>query len=434
MNLISRHKFSLTSLVLGNVRRNLKAHALASIGIITGIASFVFFLSLGAGIKNTVMTEILSSLPVNVIEASPRQNMIGFLSRGLGGVLSTDLNDDALEKIRSIPGVSDVSAEMTINVPMQVHGEFMGKRVVTDIIATGIDPRLVANDVAPGLKFEYNGDGPVPVLVSSQLLALYNSNVAPSLSLPRISPEFASKIGFTLVVGQSYFSGPRDYSRVREYNCRVVGISSRAVLAGITVPMEYAKRWTAASGGAAGGDFKYKTVYVSVKKPEETAAVASELEAMGFDVDKVKKLVGSILSWFFAVLGMLSVLIVTISAVGIMHVLSMAVRERRREIGVMRAVGATRRDVMTVYLGEAAVLGAASGVAGAAVGSLAACAADWAASRYLPEFAFKPTEFFLITPSILAASILLAVFFSVLGGLIPASTAARMDPSEAIRS
>src|SRR5205085_831368 len=75
------------------------------------------------------------------------------------------------------------------------------------------------------------------------------------------------------------------------------------------------------------------------------------------------------------------------------------VRERTREIGVMRAVGATRVDVATLILAEAAVTGIVGGAFGVALARIGGVAIDYLARKWLPEFPFKPQTFFDFRPT-----------------------------------
>jgi putative ABC transport system permease protein len=123
--------------------------------------------------------------------------------------------------------------------------------------------------------------------------------------------------------------------------------------------------------------------------------------------------------------------IVIISAINIAHNFFMQVSERRREIGVLRAVGATRADVMAIILGESAVIGVVSGVLGVLLGFLASLLVDWGLAL-APDFPFKPQTLFRFTWWNIAGSLSVSLAFCVLGGLLPARRASRMEPAAAL--
>jgi ABC-type antimicrobial peptide transport system permease subunit len=122
------------------------------------------------------------------------------------------------------------------------------------------------------------------------------------------------------------------------------------------------------------------------------------------------------------------------AAAGSSHALGTSVHERRREIGVLRSAGATRGGVVSLIVGEAAVVGAVAGIAGVAAGWLLSAAADASLAVLLPPFPFKPEHFFAWSPAAGLAAVLLSTVFCAAGGVVPAVRAARMDPAEALRS
>jgi ABC-type antimicrobial peptide transport system permease subunit len=112
----------------------------------------------------------------------------------------------------------------------------------------------------------------------------------------------------------------------------------------------------------------------------------------------------------------------------------MLISERRREIGILRAVGASRTDVKKIILCEAAVIGAVGGTVGIGVGVAAARIIDFLSAKFVPDFPFKPTTYFLFTPELLVGALGFAVAFCVVGAFFPARQAAAMQPAQALAS
>jgi ABC-type antimicrobial peptide transport system permease subunit len=108
------------------------------------------------------------------------------------------------------------------------------------------------------------------------------------------------------------------------------------------------------------------------------------------------------------------------------------VSDRRREIGVLRAVGATQIDVRLIILGESALIGIIGGLIGVLVAVLAATAIDAASASLLPAFPFKPETYFDFEPWIIAAGLVFSILFCVFGGFLPARKAALMEPAQAL--
>jgi ABC-type antimicrobial peptide transport system permease subunit len=108
------------------------------------------------------------------------------------------------------------------------------------------------------------------------------------------------------------------------------------------------------------------------------------------------------------------------------------VRERTREIGILRAVGATRGDVAAVVLAEAAATGLAGGVVGVLLALGAAALLDRVARKGLPDFPFKPPSFFHFEATHVVLGIAVALAAALVGAFFPARAAARLDPAKAL--
>jgi len=119
----------------------------------------------------------------------------------------------------------------------------------------------------------------------------------------------------------------------------------------------------------------------------------------------------------------IAVIALVVGAIGIANIMLVSVTERTREIGIMKAVGARNRDVMQLFLFEAALLG----LAGSAVGVPLGLVVGWAATRYA-EVAFALAPFWTVL-----AVAAVGVVVGVVSGLYPAWRAARVDPIDALR-
>jgi putative ABC transport system permease protein len=138
--------------------------------------------------------------------------------------------------------------------------------------------------------------------------------------------------------------------------------------------------------------------------------------------DAVVDTLDSILGVLTLALAAIASVSLTVAGVGIMNVMLVAVSERRREIGLLKALGATTSQILAVFIAEASVLSTLGGLLGLAVGA----SAVGAFVQVYPTFpAATPT--WAISAS-LAVSVVVGVFF----GVVPARRAARLDPVEAL--
>jgi putative ABC transport system permease protein len=168
--------------------------------------------------------------------------------------------------------------------------------------------------------------------------------------------------------------------------------------------------------------------YVEPAEGTDLAVLAKRIEERfpethAWTTEEVNKETGQLWAAVDAALLAIASIAVFVGAVGIVNTMLMSVLERTGELGVLRATGWTRRDVMRLIVAESAALGVIGGFLGCGVGAALVAVAG----ALLPV---KP----VVTPGLLALSMALAVLLGGLGGLYPAWRAARLDPIEAIRT
>jgi len=137
-----------------------------------------------------------------------------------------------------------------------------------------------------------------------------------------------------------------------------------------------------------------------------------------------------LLAWAF---GLMSAVVLAVAGIQVAHMLLLVVSRRRREIGVLRAVGASSRAIRTMVLLEGAVLGLAGVLLGNGLAFLASRGVNHGAGIVFADLAFQPGDLFLFTPEIVLMSALMGILACLAGAWPPARWAARMDPVQAIR-
>jgi putative ABC transport system permease protein len=140
--------------------------------------------------------------------------------------------------------------------------------------------------------------------------------------------------------------------------------------------------------------------------------------------DQMLEVLGSVLGVLTMAVGALGGISLLVGAVGILTIMTIAVRERTAEIGLLRALGAGKRSIMLLFIGEATVLGIIGGLAGLVLGLGGA----WLLSAAVPALPTHTPWSFVVLAELLAAAIGLGV------GVLPARHAARLDPIEALRA
>ena len=271
----------------------------------------------------------------------------------------------------------------------------------------------------------------VPVVVSDHIVELYNGTLRRAHGFPQLNPDAVRGFKFDLIIGQSMVASSNK-DRIIHDRAMFVGSTDKAIPLGFTLPLGYVQRYNVEFGNESDAE-AYHSVIVEVRSKDDVAAVAKAVADLDLEVkDTNAEEAAMLIAVFMMVFGLVSAVIVGIAAVNIMHVFFMLVYERQREIGIMRAVGASQGDIGRIILGEAGVLGTIAGSAGVLLAYGAAELFDYVSAQYVPDFPYKPTTYFEFPWWLIAAALGFSISFCVLGALLPARRAARMEPARVL--
>ena len=455
---------SLWQLLRRDLVRARGALVTSGFGIAAGTAALVFFVALGLGVRAVLLTDVF---PIDQVELEPpKASDPGLLGLVFGSKEPPGISEKKIATLRASPAVSAVYPKLRFAFPASAHGgkEIIGRNVGTsEMIADGIDPALVTADVLGEYPFAdpmahpgkacrktteceaprycegpADGDGmcvePVPVLISRYLVELFDKTIAPAHNLPPIGETLikqARGVVFKLWLGESVL-GKAKQGGPRHVHARVVGVSPRAIDIGITLPLETVRRWNReyASEGAA---TKYSSALVKVSGKDRVSDVIELGNQLNLTPkDTRARDVSVLLSSIMGLLALVAGIILLVSASNIAYTFRVFVSERRQEIALYRALGATRGDMAWWLVSLALTVGALSGALGVLVAWLLSLAADHLAATRLPDFPFKPDSFFAFPLWLVFGALGFAALFALLGAIGPARRAGRVDPASAL--
>lgn len=422
----------LGALIKSDLAKSKRRLMVVAAAVAIGVSVLVLLGGIGTGLYKGVVEPLLPKLPLDLLKVEPRIVSMGIFSfdpSKVGG----GLDDRAIDRLSKIEGVRAVYPALGAAFPMRAEGGegFVGRRIRTDLFATGIAPELVKDDVAKGYSFEAEKNGKVPVLVARRLLDLYNTTVAPSIDKPRLSAEAVIGFEFQLVLGSSYARGTPAPGKVQTKVAQIVGLSDQATLVGITVPEASLRAWNQRFGHAKS---PITGAYVKTKRPSDAGPVAHAIEQAGLKVDDTPKVVGATLVIAALVVALFSGTLLLLAAFAIAQTFFLLVGERRMELAVLRALGATRSDLRRLVLLEASAVGALGGFIGVVMGALLALSLDAFALSQIPDIPFKPAQIVLLPPWLLLGSFGLGLLSAVVGAYLPAARAASANPAATLRS
>lgn len=280
-------------------------------------------------------------------------------------------------------------------------------------------------------------EAPVPVVLSPVLIELFNNAAATSLDMQKIDGLGAMLgVRFQLHLGDSYFAADLPKERQAAKRAEIAGFSQKAMDFGITMPLPYVEALNARYKGRHAAE-TYDTFILETEGNEDVSKIISAVDQYGLTLARRSedaRKAGDLLFILTVVFSFISLVILFVAGVNIMHTFLTLVTERRHEIGIMRAVGATRGDIRRLFLTEALMLGLFGGVVGNALSFGATRLVNWLAQEYLSGIPFKPDEFFVYDARVVLGGIAFACVFCLVGAFLPARRAARLDPAVVLSS
>jgi putative ABC transport system permease protein len=221
----------------------------------------------------------------------------------------------------------------------------------------------------------------------------------------------------------------------------VVGIvSSNAMPAGASGGLApYAtvrEYWTQLAQANKWKSGEYSTITVLADSGLAVEGLRKRVEALGFQAqtfgDQFRNFEDLLGKMRIALLG-LALVALLLACLGIANTMYTAVLERTKEIGVLKALGARRRDVLLIFVAEAAVIGLAGGLVGILVAIGLGRLGNAVVDRLTQTVTSSGFDVFQTDFGVVGIALLLAIVLSTVSGLLPALRAARQDPVRALR-
>ena len=435
----------LLRLIFGNLSRRKARVALTAVGVVIGTAAVVILVSLASGLQKSATEQLYGIGELTQIQVSP-----SYGGGGGGGMIYAQpagktssmpeqpklLTNSALDEIRAIPGVKSVIPREGLysGAVMYFHKLMGGTNVI------GVDTDDLAN---LGLKADQGktqlrkGEVIIGTMVTR---SFYDPTLRPGQE-PPLPPElFDQQVQFVVLKYDQNGMETR-----KTLNLRVAGVLKETrgeADYSIYLPLEQIKMLNEWSSGTRVNYNKdgYNQVIVSVNEANQALDISDQITAMGFQANSPQSFLQGINSFFLVlqiIFGGVGAIALMVAAIGIANTMTMSILERTREIGLMKAVGATNRDVLTIFLGEAAGIGFLGGLGGVVLGWLVGQVINVLAVGYLAgqmQNGGLPPSVAVYTPPWLA---LFALVFSILVGMIsglyPALRAATMIPVLALK-
>ena len=447
----------LGELALRNLREALLRNSLTTLGVAVGVASLVAMLSLGVGLQELASKRLANSGLFDTVLVSSRSNLRGLGRTGAANSSSPHesraLDQDARNEMEHLPNVVEVYPQ--IRFPTEVR---YGGNSYSTMVA-GIPASSRGNGAFEGVQGSFFSGPNADEAILQIEFAKEMSDQASALIGKELDIRYMERQPLGSQSGtpdptdaQSNARAGEGFSVVpREKKLRIVGIVETEPAAGFggfgsgrtLIPLQVAEALRATQVNdlreavhATNGKPTYSSLTVRAKSPSQVEGIEAAVKNMGFsafsllDASRNLRLFFTIFDLLLGIFGSLALAVATL---GIINTLVMAILERRREIGIFKALGAADSDVKQLFFVEAGVMGLAGGLLGVTFGWFIGTGITWGTNVYLKRQNLPVAHVFSVPWWLVLGAIAFAVMVSLAAGLFPATRAARLDPVEALR-
>lgn len=429
----------LTKLIWSNLRRMRGRAAMTAMGVVIGTAAIVVLISLANGLQESAMGDLSAFGPINQITLLP-----GAVIQAFGGGSSSDsdgrITPEALDDIKHMDGVDAITPVVMLVAPSEIKLN----RLVGSGSMIGIDPNAVR---AMDLEIQEGSNrlGRWTVIVGARV---NESFVDPrQRNASEDEEELPDLFGQTLQVELTRIDDD-GHTETRTVRLRVGGVLAEGngqddyrIFMDVD-DAEDLNTWYLQQRPNRRKD-GYDQAIVVVNDPDRIIQIEQDLLAEGFyafSALSTLRQINIIFAVIQAVFGGIGAISLIVAAIGIANTMVMSIMERTREIGLMKAVGATNRDVMSVFIGEAGAIGLLGGIGGVLFGIGAAKIIDLIAQVYINaqlatsgSTSSDPISIAIIPLWLPIFAILFSIVIGLVSGIYPALRATQLNPVTALK-
>lgn len=398
-------------MAIKNVQLNLKRNLLVSFGGAIGILSVILMLGLGSGVTNYINKEINSNLNPNLIQITKATENEGGKTESKQGMLpnpvqkTTPINQTDLNKVKNIKHVKHVDKVYTLTMGSSVN--YNDKSI--DIVQfQTMNDTVKASDLTSGSLPKEN--------------EIVLSDTAAKKIMDPTKDLVGKKVDF--------------YVKTTDENHRPIILTKQVTVSGVVKgtmnqDVAYATYDTLTQMyNSKNMELKATQLNVTVDNQKHVDGVQAKLEATGFTGTGVGSILNQVTKYLNIatyVLAGIAGISLLVSAIMIIVVLYISVVERTKEIGILRAIGARRKDIKRIFFAEAALLGLSSGIIGVLIAAIVGLLGNNVMEKVFDA------KLINVNVGYMLLGIGISVGISIVAALFPSSKAAKLDPMESLR-
>lgn len=439
-----------------NLREAVLRNSLTTLGIAVGVASLVAMLSLGIGLQRLASQHLRTSGLFDTVVVSSRRDLRSFNRdqdrSGPAPAESPELDEAARLKIEQLPNVIEAYPDIRFVTEFR----FEDKPHLS--MVAGLAYSSKDSDGFEGMQGRFFASDDAHEVVIQKSFAAELLGKTPSrdqddtgvaeMAKPLLGKQIVMRYGEREITGGGDASA---YSVIsRELPLTIVGVTdldpdsmrgaARArlflpekLVLGLHAMQAYNFRESSAANSRGP---TYSTIIARVSSAGKVDSVEQAIKKMGFNTFSILDASKGLQTFFKIVdlfLGIFGSLALAVACIGIVNTLVMAILERRREIGIMKAIGASDRDVQGLFFAEAGAMGVLGGLIGVVLGWAIGRAIDIGTNIYLHRQGLQPQHFWAVPWWLVGFALGFSFIVSLGSGIYPALRAAKLDPVQALR-
>ncbi|MGB8644958.1 MAG: ATP-binding cassette domain-containing protein [Anaerolineae bacterium] len=412
--------FDLIAMASSNLRRRVVRSGLTVFGVLVGIITIVTMLSVAVGVEMEVQRNI-EAVGLESVFVSPSRPQADPLDPYSDPLPTSPITPAVIDKLRALPEVASIAPQVDL--------------------AAYLDLRVRLGDRAAQASVESGTAGLNPLQADLPMLAGRTLNPGESRGVV-LSSRVASQLGgsdYQQLVGTKVSLIVRlPRGETNEFPVTVIGVQQNrasSIALGVDDAVDIKRWWYGQSNIL---DTRgYDGLIVKASSLTTVSVVSDAVKAMGLQARSLQTfldLAGRIFAVLNALLGSIGGLALLVAALGVTNTMTMAVYERTREIGMLKAIGASRAEVLGLFIVESSFIGFLGGLLGLLLGALLGKGVDWAGHWYLQTQNVQGIGPLSVVPLWLAVGVIaFGTLIGLLAGIWPALRAARLDPVVALR-
>ncbi|HOM67016.1 MAG TPA: ABC transporter permease [Brevefilum fermentans] len=435
----------LISLILLNLNRRKGRVMLTAIGVVIGTAAVVVLVSLAQGLKQNANAQFGNIAEMSQISVYPDwgSQYSQEVTRTGEHTEPPPITQAVIEDIRALPSVKAAIPRVGVYAMTIMKTGKLESWV--NIIGIGIDDlSILGMEMASG-TFELSRG---TVIMGEEVLKSFYDPASQTVDEPPLVPDLQDQVVTLELTKWSEDDSGNYFETKKALKFKVAGIirstrseSDYSVYMSLNDVLDInawvnGRRFDPKKDG-------FDTAIVVADDRQNVLNIASQINDMGFMAYTPQKFIEGVNNYFVVlqiIFGGVGGIALLVAAIGIANTMTMAILERTREIGLMKAIGATNQDVLSIFLSESASIGFIGGIGGVLLGLLLGELINIFGSVYMAGqdsgmMGGSSTGILATTPLWL---ILFALLFSTLIGLIsgvyPAVQAASLVPVQALKN